>query len=155
ACEWRGATMNIKQNRSVDSDKQAPASRTPAAQGTAVFADQRAVAASQRMLAAGIQQSAHVVAQRALGEAIHRSPAMAARPNHTGLPNQLKEGIESLSGTSMADVKVHYNSGRPAQVQAHAFAQGTQIHVGPGQERHVAHEAWHVVQQKQGRVPAT
>ena len=29
------------------------------------------------------------------------------------------------------------------------------IHLGPGQERHLPHEAWHVVQQKQGRVAAT
>ncbi|NEQ83619.1 MAG: DUF4157 domain-containing protein, partial [Moorea sp. SIO2I5] len=42
----------------------------------------------------------------------------------------------------------------PAQLQAMAYAQGTEIHVGPGQEKHLAHEAWHVVQQKQGRVKA-
>jgi hypothetical protein len=24
------------------------------------------------------------------------------------------------------------------------------IHIGPGQEKHLAHEAWHTVQQKQG-----
>ncbi|MEM7041075.1 MAG: DUF4157 domain-containing protein [Bacteroidota bacterium] len=36
--------------------------------------------------------------------------------------------------------------------QAHAYDQGTDIHIGPGQEKHLPHEAWHVVQQKQGRV---
>jgi hypothetical protein len=75
--------------------------------------------------------------------------------NRTGLPNQLKTGIESLSGYSMDDVKVHYNSSKPAQLQALAYAQGTDIHLGPGQEKHLPHEAWHVVQQKQGRVKAT
>lgn len=75
--------------------------------------------------------------------------------NKTGLPDQLKTGIENLSGYAMDDVKVHYNSGKPAQLQAHAYAQGTDIHVAPGQERHLAHEAWHVVQQKQGRVKPT
>jgi hypothetical protein len=50
---------------------------------------------------------------------------------------------------------VHYGSPRPRQVQAAAFTQGTHIHVAPGQEQHLAHEAWHVVQQKQGRVRAT
>jgi hypothetical protein len=55
----------------------------------------------------------------------------------------------------MDDVKVHYNSPKPAQLQAHAYAQGTQIHVAPGQEKHLPHEAWHVVQQKQGRVKPT
>ncbi len=55
----------------------------------------------------------------------------------------------------MKDVKVNYNSPKPAQLQAHAYAQGTDIHVSPGQEKHLPHEAWHVVQQKQGRVKPT
>ena len=75
--------------------------------------------------------------------------------NNTGLPNNLKAGIENLSGYSMDDVKVHYNSSKPAQLQALAYTQGTEIYVGPGQERHLPHEAWHVVQQKQGRVKPT
>lgn len=74
---------------------------------------------------------------------------------HGGLPAQLKSGIESLSGMSMDHVKVHYNSDKPKQLQAHAYAQGSEIHLASGQERHLAHEAWHVVQQAQGRVKAT
>jgi len=76
-------------------------------------------------------------------------------PNKTGLPDQLKNGIESMSGMSMDDVKVHFNSQKPAQLQALAYTQGSDIHVGPGQEKHLPHEAWHVVQQKQGRVSPT
>ncbi|HAA17966.1 MAG TPA: hypothetical protein DCP28_04000, partial [Cytophagales bacterium] len=72
-----------------------------------------------------------------------------------GLPGPLKSGIESLSGYRMDDVQVHYNSSQPAQLQAHAYAQGNPIHLGPGQEKHLPHEAWHVVQQKQGRVRPT
>jgi len=72
-----------------------------------------------------------------------------------GLPAQLQQGIEQLSGRDMGDVRVHYNSARPAAVQAHAYAQGSDIHVAPGQEGHLPHEAWHVVQQAEGRVPAT
>ncbi|WP_287253554.1 DUF4157 domain-containing protein [Moorena sp. SIO4E2] len=75
--------------------------------------------------------------------------------NKTGLPDRLKAGVENLSGYSMDDVRVHYNSQKPAQLQALAYTQGTDIHVGPGQEKHLAHEAWHVVQQKQGRVKPT
>ncbi len=75
--------------------------------------------------------------------------------NATGLPGGLKAGVEHLSGFAMDDVRVHYNSPRPETMQAHAFAQGTDIHVAPGQERHLPHEAWHVVQQKQGRVKPT
>ncbi|WP_109439054.1 DUF4157 domain-containing protein [Aquimarina sp. AU119] len=77
------------------------------------------------------------------------------RKNKTGLPDRLKSGIENLSGYSMDDVKVHYNSNKPAQLQAHAYAQGTDIHLAPGQQKHLPHEAWHVVQQKQGRVKPT
>jgi hypothetical protein len=75
--------------------------------------------------------------------------------NDTGLPDNLKSGIENLSGYSMDDVQVHYNSDKPEGLQAHAYAQGTDIHLAPGQEKHLPHETWHVVQQKQGRVKPT
>ena len=74
---------------------------------------------------------------------------------NTGLPDTLKAGIESLSGMSMDHVKVHYNSSQPAQLNALAYAQGSDIHLAPGQEQHLPHEAWHVVQQAQGRVLPT
>ena len=79
----------------------------------------------------------------------------SGKPNNTGLPDNLKSGIESLSGMSMDSVRVHYNSSQPAQLNAFAYAQGTNIHVAPGQEQHLPHEAWHVVQQAQGRVQPT
>ncbi len=77
------------------------------------------------------------------------------RKNTTGLPDRLKDGIETLSGVTLDDVRVHYNSAKPAAVQALAYTQGTDIHVASGQERHLSHEAWHVVQQHQGRVKPT
>jgi hypothetical protein len=52
-------------------------------------------------------------------------------------------------------VRVHYNSPKPAQLQTLAYTQGNQVHIAPGQERHLGHELGHVVQQKQGRVRAT
>jgi hypothetical protein len=73
------------------------------------------------------------------------------KANNTGLPNNLKSGIENLSGHSMDDVKVHYNSDKPAQLNA----QGSDIHIASEQEKYLPHEAWHVVQQKQGRVKPT
>ena len=94
------------------------------------------------------QQAAYALAQS--------TPALVQRrANRTGLPDALKAGVENLSGHSLDDVKVHYNSAKPAQLQAHAYAQGTDIHIAPGQEKHLPHEAWHVVQQKQGRVRPT
>lgn len=82
-------------------------------------------------------------------------PLQPKSENKTGLPDDLKAGIENMSRYSMDDIKVHYNSDKPAQLNALAYAQGTDIHVGPGQEKHLPHEAWHVVQQKQGRVQPT
>lgn len=74
------------------------------------------------------------------------------KQNKTGLPDNLKSGIEHLSNIALDDVQVHRNSNKPAQLRAHAFTQGTDIHLSPGQEKHLPHEAWHVVQQKQQRV---
>lgn len=75
--------------------------------------------------------------------------------NNTGLPDNLKSGMEDLSGMSLDHVKVHYNSPKPAAVQAHAYAQGSDIHLASGQEKHLPHELGHVVQQMQGRVKPT
>ncbi|GLQ87799.1 hypothetical protein GCM10007898_13670 [Dyella flagellata] len=55
----------------------------------------------------------------------------------------------------MGDVVVHRNSTKPAQLNALAYAQGNDIHLGSGQEQHLPHEAWHVVQQRKGLVKAT
>lgn len=77
------------------------------------------------------------------------------KKNRTGLPDNLKAGIENLSGYSMDNVCVHYGSSKPAAVQAYAYTQGTDIYVAPGQERHLPHEAWHVAQQMAGRVAPT
>ena len=125
---------------------------------------------AQRALAGQIDSSVQTVQQRAAMGVAQRAGAEEELPAQgkfspvqrsaepaevNGLPTQLKQGIESLSGVSMAGVRVHYNSPKPAQLQAHAYAQGNDIHVAPGQEQHVPHEAWHVVQQRQGRVKPT
>ncbi len=75
--------------------------------------------------------------------------------NNSGLPDSLRARMENLSGMTMDDVKVHYNSDKPTQMGALAYTNGTDIHVAAGQEKHLPHEAWHVVQQKQGRVQPT
>lgn len=98
-----------------------------------------------------------VVAQReafekALGP---QNLAKSERKNNTGMPDKLKAGIENLSGLDLSHVKVHYNSSRPDNIDALAFAQGNEIHLAPGEEKHLPHEAWHVVQQMQGKVKPT
>jgi hypothetical protein len=71
------------------------------------------------------------------------------------LPDNLKNGFEALSGISMDGVKVHTNSDKPAQLNALAYVNGTDVHLAANEEAHLLHEAWHVVQQKQGRVKPT
>jgi hypothetical protein len=75
--------------------------------------------------------------------------------NRASMPGPLKAGLESLSGMDLSGVRVHCNSSKPAQVDALAYTQGQDIHVSPGQEKHLAHEGWHAVQQMQGRVMPT
>jgi hypothetical protein len=140
------------------------------------FVDNRPEAIAQRKLQEMANNSPQVSQLKAFQDMANNSPqakqmtqlqAMAdnytaqqqqtiqKKENNTGLPDNLKTGMENLSGMSLDDVKVHRNSDKPAQLQAHAYAQGTDIHLGPGQEKHLPHEAWHVVQQKQGRVKPT
>jgi hypothetical protein len=110
----------------------------------------------------GPQQArlADVSAKLNAAPAVQRVAAIAASTaqpavNKTGLPDRLKAGVEALSGFSMDHVRVHRDSPKPAQLNAHAYAQGSDIHLAPGQERHLPHEAWHLVQQAQGRVQPT
>jgi len=80
---------------------------------------------------------------------------MELSQNKTGMPDQLKSGLENLSGMDLSNVHVHHNSSKPAQLNALAYTQGQDIHVGSGQEKHLLHEGWHAVQQMQGRVRPT
>jgi hypothetical protein len=73
----------------------------------------------------------------------------------TRLPAALQAGIRRRTGVRMDDVSVHYDSAQPDRFNALAFARGRQIHLARGQERLLPHEAWHIVQQKQGRVRPT
>ncbi|MFD1887407.1 eCIS core domain-containing protein [Paenibacillus wenxiniae] len=105
----------------------------------------------------GALSSTHAPVQRSTNasSAVTDSSSGGTSSNQTGMPDALKSGVESLSGMDMSDVRVHYNSAQPQKVNAHAYAQGSDIHLAPGQDKHLPHEAWHVVQQKQGRVQPT
>ena len=122
---------------------------------SSTLVDNRPATLAQMKLADGIGNGPGAKKTAQLQDVIGRSAPVQKKENSTGLPDNLKSGVENLSGVSLDDVKVHTNSDQPAQMQAHAFAQGTDIHVAPGQEQHLPHEAWHVVQQKQGRVKPT
>uniref|UniRef100_UPI0026170579 hypothetical protein n=1 Tax=uncultured Microscilla sp. TaxID=432653 RepID=UPI0026170579 len=50
---------------------------------------------------------------------------------------------------------VNYNSGKPTQMKAEAYAQGNTVEIAPGKEKHLGHELAHIGQQAQGRVKPT
>ncbi len=104
------------------------------------------------------QQQEDTASSKGDGPAGAPSPAPPPKQNSGGgqdLPQPLQSGMERLSGLSLADIRVHYDSEQPGFFGAHSFAQGRDIHLGPGRGDDLPHEAWHTVQQKQGRVPIT
>ncbi len=111
---------------------------------------QRKVAPVQRQDAADRDE----LQKKAAPGPVQREPNGSAGTTGS-LPGGLKAGIESLSGLDMSGVQVHRNSAEPAKIGALAYAQGKDIHLGPGQDKHLPHEAWHLVQQRQGRVRPT
>jgi hypothetical protein len=82
-------------------------------------------------------------------------PPIQRKESGGGMPGDLVSGFAASTGHDLSDVNVHYNSDKPSQVGALAYAQGNDIHLGAGQEQHLAHEAAHVVQQREGRVQPT
>lgn len=160
---------NSQDNKSRDVASQ-PSNKMAGSQATFQLEDNRPEAIQLRNLGAMVENSSQAastarlqtmannnpysVAQRIVAERLSGGPVQK-NENKTGMPDELKSGIENLSGLSLGDVKVHYNSSKPATLQALAYTQGANIHVGPGQEKHLPHEAWHAVQQKQGRVTPT
>ncbi|NET44631.1 DUF4157 domain-containing protein [Okeania sp. SIO2B3] len=148
---------NKTQDNKTKSVANQVANNNSSATSTVQFVDNRQSAIQMRKIQGMVNNSPQgkQAAQLMADNYSSQQQPIQRQENKTGLPDNLKSGVENLSGYSMDDVKVHYNSDKPAQLQAHAYTQGTNIHVAPGQEKHLAHEAWHVVQQKQGRVKPT
>lgn len=84
-----------------------------------------------------------------------RAEKTASEKDKTGIPGRMKTGFERSSGFSFDDVRVYYNSEKPAQLRAHAYTQGNEVYIAPGQEKHLPHELGHVVQQKSNMVKPT
>lgn len=87
-----------------------------------------------------VDNRSEAVAQRKLQERANNNSAQQQQPiqkkeNNTGLSDNLKTGMENLSGISLEDVKVHYNSDKPARFTAHAYAQAADIRVASRLEK--------------------
>src|SRR5512138_1342413 len=91
--------------------------------------------------ASGAQEADRAAEQASAAPALQEE---VQHPNENGLPPDLKTSIETLSGFALDDVQVHRNSQQPAKLRAYAYAQGAEIHLGPGQEDQLPHEAWHI-----------
>ena len=123
------------------------------------FQDNSEEAIQMRQFQNGIDNSEETTQMKTFNEGANNNEVSQLKKksaqNNTGIPDQLKSKMENFSGYSLDDVNVHYNSEQPAQLKAHAFAQGTEVHIAAGQEKHLPHELGHVIQQKQGFVKST
>lgn len=146
-----------RRDRSQAKEEARPSAADPSRSGPALM--QSAVDSSPRVQTQrrAVDALFGPVSQRQAAEGQEGVPLQARRAPATAadLPASLEAGIQALSGIDVSNVRVHRNSDKPAQLNALAYAQGNDIHLGPGQEQHLPHEAWHVVQQRQGRVKET
>lgn len=62
--------------------------------------------------------------------------------------NQIKNKVTS---NTLLNMRVHTGPRKPAALSAEAYAQESPTGLGASQEKHLAHELGHVVQQRQGR----
>ena len=115
--------------------------------GPHIYFDQdeyRPASAAGRALLA--HELTHVLQQRRGGRRLQRRGR-----NQGHLPDEL---ARRLRQADLDQARAHIQPAGPAAVAAPAFSQGDPIHfANPGSEQHLPHEAWHVVQQRQGRNP--
>jgi hypothetical protein len=80
-----------------------------------------------------------------------------AAPKHNipRLQADLKSCVEASNGISIDSDNVHYDSSKPARVNASAYAQSNDIHLVSSQDKRLPREAWHVVQQAQNTAGPT
>ncbi|MGB3465579.1 MAG: hypothetical protein WBA74_09925, partial [Cyclobacteriaceae bacterium] len=129
--------MPTHADKSQKSQRQSVAGAVPQKQTDFQFVDNRPDAAAQRKRQETANNSTKVLQTKSFQEMADKSPQnqqftqfrkmtnvnsskeqqpIQKKENNTGLPDDLKSGIENLSGYAMDDVKVHYNSDKPAQL---------------------------------------
>ncbi|HAS42208.1 MAG TPA: hypothetical protein DCS93_17155 [Microscillaceae bacterium] len=137
-------TQNKQTNPSTLQTKQ----RSIQAKQRPIQAKQRPIQAKQRPIQA--KQRPIQAKQRPIQRNLKPSGK-----SHTGNEAQIKANVGAITGVDVSDTQVHYNSSKPVQLKAEAYAQGNEVHLASGKEQHLGHELAHVVQQKQGRVKPT
>ena len=89
--------------------------------------------------------------------------ALQKKENATGMPDPVKNQMETALQADFSDVRIHADSSAAPKVGALAYTQGSDVHFAPGQfkpdtssgQELLGHELTHVVQQRQGIVKAT
>ncbi|WP_051312902.1 eCIS core domain-containing protein [Sporocytophaga myxococcoides] len=90
---------------------------------------------------------------------------LSQRPTSSSdkMPLPVQRKMESSFGEDFSDVNIHTNSSQSIDLNAHAFAKGSDIHFAPGMfnpesqkgQELLGHELTHVLQQREGRVQPT
>jgi hypothetical protein len=65
-------------------------------------------------------------------------------PPPNALPEQLRAGIERMSGGDLSGVQIHSNSALPASVGALADTRAQNIHLAPAEDHHLPRESRHM-----------
>ena len=68
------------------------------------------------------------------------------------LPNKLLFAAKSLTGLSLENVDVIYDSPKTEQYQSDGFVKNNEIHLAKGNKGLIGHETWHMIQRIQNRV---
>ncbi|MDR2572435.1 MAG: hypothetical protein LBD23_19365 [Oscillospiraceae bacterium] len=63
------------------------------------------------------------------------------------MDDDLKTDIDKTSDLAIDDVKPRYSFEKPIQLNEIAHTRANQVHIAPGQERHIEHDLSHVVEQ--------
>lgn len=137
----------------------APSPQRPQSETSSAPARPQA-AASRRHPARPPLQRQPAIGNQALARRLSGAPPAGVAD---ALPRPLRAGLERALSADFSDVRVRTESARAREWNALAFAQGSEIHVAPGQwapqtakgRELLGHELGHVLQQRAGRVGTT
>jgi hypothetical protein len=136
----------------ISHDRLAPVQRA-LPKGVARLVDNRLGAIAQCQLFEAMREGTYVVAQRKRLRGMFGDAAAQEAPDAKAL--QMMSAPLASARSKPEPVRTETPVCSISSSPAVAYAQSRDIHVPPGQEQHLPHEAWHVVPQAQGRVKPT